>query len=550
MPFEPFIKSTVSTVEHLFAGSYRFQLPWLQRAYAWNELHVGRLIDDVYRASLEPRQRYSLGRIVIAKAGETPECSLIDGHQRSITLTILFALLRDLLPGDPVAERLHGLIEAPGGGLHLTPQPSVAPFCAAYVQQFGRTLVDPEGDIFELTESERNILSNRTHMRSKIEKLMPHAGERARFAAFLLRRCYAFVEIVEDEDEAWSLLSIEEETGLDLHSSELAKLSLVRDMPRGEQEAAGRFYEQAQAIVGADDMSKLLCHIRTLEVRKRTSRPVENDLKARFKLDQSGLAFLERQLLPRAESMVLLNRRAIGTGAAREATAASLTTLFWLDHQFWMPASLHWLDVMGASHDETPRFFARLDRLAYLMKIAGVDPTDQERRFVSLLGDIDRKLPVDAMPQLLIEPDLRSDALAHLRSSTFYSKRMHGLVLRRISWNLAPERDPGPVDGRHVTVEHVLPRKPPKSRRWWTDFKSQQNITRYCNRIGNLTFLSNTDNRQADTLDFAVKREILLAAAPAFVLAEHAARETVWTEDVIDARSADMIAILMAPWDA
>ena len=550
MASTPFITTAVLTLEQLFSGSYKFHLPWVQRAYAWNEQHVGRLVDDVHRASQKEPKRYSLGHIFLAKPGAAPEASLIDGHQRSMTLTMLFALLRDLLSQGALADRLHALIEGGGGiGYHLTPQPSIAPFFQSFVQRPARALAEPDGDIMDLTESERIILANRDHMCGKIERLMPSLAEREAFATFLLERCYVIIEIVEDEKEAWELQSIEQDTALSQHASELYKLSLVMEMPRAEQEVAGRIYEQAQAIVGADDMSKLLGYIRTLKMRRRRSKPVETDLKAHFQLNRTGLAFLEQELLPRAEAFMLLKRRAIGTGEARLAIARALDTLFWIEErQLWMPPALHWLKVKGGDDAETPEFFADLERLTYMLKIGGIDPTDQERHFLRVLNDIDSGNPVPAMPQLAIGPGLLADALDNLRSATFYSKRFHGLVLRRVSWNLAPERDPGPVDGHKVTVEHVLPRKPPRDRRWWQDFKTEAAITAHCNRIGNLAFLSNDDNRRADTLDYVVKRDILRRCGSRLALAEHAAAEEVWTADVILARSEAMIRILLAPW--
>ena len=108
---------------------------------------------------------------------------------------------------------------------------------------------------------------------------------------------------------------------------------------------------------------------------------------------------------------------------------------------------------------------------------------DKERRFLALLGDIDGKEPADRMPQLQIEPVLIDKALANLRSATFYAKRFHAYVLRRISWNLAPELDPGPVDGRFVTVEHILPRKPEKGRGWMDQFGTPEAVSAYCNNI-------------------------------------------------------------------
>ena len=518
---EAFIYSTVLTIEEVYSGRYKLELPWFQRAYAWGEMHVGRLIKDLFEDMAGPRRRYSLGHMTLGKPGTEPACSLVDGHQRSISLTMLSAILRDQLAGTPMGDRLHALIEAPdSSGYRLLPQPGVAEFFAAFVQQRGATLLQPEGDIMDCSPNERNILANRDHMRTMINDLAPTPQALIEFATFLLERCMLIVDEVADQNEAWALMTREEETGLSPHSSELAKVTMLTAMPRNEQGQASLLYEQAQAMLVADNLSNLLSHIRTLKVRKRSSKPVDRELIQHFELQTTGLPFIKDELLPRAEAMASLIARNVGEGAARAETARSLETLSWLDNQLWMPAALHWLATMGADHAETPLFFARLDRLAYIMKIASIDPTDQETRFLQLLESIDKELDVERMQPLAIGKKLLSNALANLRSKTFYAKRFHALVLRRISCNLPAGSDPGPVDGQKVTVEHVLPRKPEAGQQWLKDFTNLAGVADYCNRIGNLAFLTLEINNIVGNQDFVVKRLILAQSATTFVLSQ------------------------------
>jgi hypothetical protein len=448
-----------------------------------------------------------------------------------------------------MSARLHALITDRSGRHRLNLQPSVAEFFAAHVQTKGGTLIAPTGDLMDLSGSERNILHNRDQLRMLLAQHAPATSDRVELARFLLERCYLIVETVEDEEEAWTLLSTEEETGLDFHSSERAKVSLITAMPREEQEDAARLYENAQVLVGADGMWQLLAHIRVLKARRRTSKPVEKELLQRFKLNKTGIAFLSEELLPRAEAMARIARREIGTGSARAATVSALTTLSWLDHQLWVPPALQWLKVMGPDHPEASLFFTRLDRLGYLLKIGGVDPTEQENRFIELLNDIDSRRPVEDMPRLAISPRLLAAALENLRARTFYAKRFHALVLRRISWNVDPSRDQGPVDGNKVTVEHVLPRKPAPDRQWWKDFRRPEDVADYCNRLGNLTFLSHEENLVAANCEYMVKRVVHATASARFVLAEGAAREEVWTPATVERRTEQLIGLLLRPWE-
>ena len=546
---EKFITSTVLKIEEVYSGRYKLELPWFQRAYGWGEMHVGRLVKDLFEASAGPHRRYSIGHMAVAKPGPGAAASLVDGHQRSISLTMLCAILRDLLVATPMADRLHLLIEdADGGGYRLSPQPGVAEFFADFVQKRGATALEVEGDIMDCSPNERNIVANRDHMRAMLTSMATTPEALVEIASFLLERCVLIVDELADEEEAWALITREEERGLSPHSSELAKVTLVTAMPPVEQEAAGRAYERAQSLLNADNLSHLLCHLRTLKVRKRSAKPVDRELIQQFNLQDAGLSFLENELLPKAELMARLIEGQIGSGEALQQISRSLAMLARLDNQLWMAPALFWLEKMGDDHAQTPLFFARLDRLAYLMKIASVDPTDQEHRYIELIEAIERKRGVDRMEPLAIERHLLSAALENLRSKTFYAKRFHSLVLRRISCILAPDRDPGPVDGRRVTVEHVLPRKPDPGQQWLKDFKNAAGVANYCNRIGNLAFLTLEMNNLAANKEFLVKRFILAQSAAAFVLAENASNEAHWTRETIERRGEELIAILFEPW--
>ena len=445
------------------------------------------MIHDLLVAMTSPKRRYSLGHISLARPNGAPIASIIDGHQRSISLTMLFALLRDLIGDGAMPDRLHALIEVPGLGWRLMPQPAIAAFFQSFVQERGSTLVQPPGDIMDRSPSERNILANRDHMCSELRKAGMTEDTLVALATFLLEDCLAIVDEVEDEDEARDILRREEETGLSPHSSELAKATILSAMPSDEQEEASGLFESAQTQLSADDMSNLLAHIRLLKVRRRSSRAVDGELIQRFKLNKTGLPFLKTELLPRAAAMARLNRREIGSGEARAKIIRSLDLLYWIDHQMWVPAALHWLAVRGEDHPETAQFFSQLDRLTYLLKIASVDPTDQEHRYLKGSrrhrrngsdrphgGAGHREAAAQGGSRELAQPDILRQALPF--SGAAPDQRAH-----------APDRDPGPVDGVNVTVEHVLPRRPESDALWRSNFRPEE-VSDYCHRIGNLAF--------------------------------------------------------------
>jgi hypothetical protein len=543
-----FISVAVLTLGELFSDTYHFHLPWFQRAYAWREEHVGRLLADIVQAQVASKPRYSLGDLCIAKVDGRPQTALIDGQQRAITLTILFALLRDLAPEGPQRSALGRLVsesdQSGAARYRIVPQPGVVEFFRRYVQAPGGTLLEPEDAVMSLAESERYILWNRNHLRVMLAQHVPTPEARSELASFLLTLCFVVVKSVADENEAWQMVSTQEETGLAHHSSERAKVSLISAMPRTEQEEAGQLYEECQRLIGADQLLALLGHVSVLKRRKRLAQPVEKDLLQLFAVNRSGLPLLKEELLPRAEKLAEIRSRVLKNCPARVDVSRSLQTLLWLEREFWVTPALHWLGTRGAAHRETALFFRRLDRLAWVARLAGMDPTDEEKRFIRLINEIDEYTSVDQMPALEIPEALRKDMLDRLRSRTFYSKHYNGLVLRRINRNLGS--DPGPVDGENVTIEHVLPLSA-KAEGWKHIFKTEEQVREYAHRLGNLAYLTHPENLEAGNREYRAKRKILRRTS--FLLSKLAARDhNEWTANVIARRTEQLINILLSDW--
>lgn len=72
------------------------KVPLNQRPYAWKELNVRQLMDDVNQAMTENVESYFLGTIVLV-GGEDDRKLIADGQQRIATTSILLARCRDLL---------------------------------------------------------------------------------------------------------------------------------------------------------------------------------------------------------------------------------------------------------------------------------------------------------------------------------------------------------------------------------------------------------------------------------------------------------------------
>jgi hypothetical protein len=542
---QEYISVKVLPLEDLFSDSYRFRLPFFQRAYAWQTQEVGRLLSSVLDAMSAAKPRdYFLGKLMLAKKPADPDTALVDGHQRVMSLTILFAVLRDL-EDDPAEKAwLNGFIR--GADYRLAPQANLADFCLRHVQAPDATGSEPEEDMDELSETERNIIENRNHLRAELSDRDVTRDMRRSLARFLAARCCVIVSSVEDEDEAWRMLRIEEETRVEFNETNRAKASLLSIVPQSDRMECQRIWEECEALLGAADMYALLGHLRTTKLRRRSEKPVEIDIAEGFELNRpgAGKSFLRNAFLPAAERLAAIRRAQNVERPGRSPVDECLDRLSWINPQIWVPAALLWLG-RGESDSRTILFFKRLERLIWMMRIAGQDPSKQQRRLLQLLAEIDRGVRPDDMRELDIGRAIRDAVLANLRSKTFDSKHYDTRVLRRIS--IALGQDPGPVHPERLTIEHILPRGWTQKSGWRTRFPKKKDVQAYAHKLGNLTFLTAAENRAADTLDWSEKRRIY--ARSRLVLSNRLGATVDWTPEAIMSRTEELIRILFDAWE-
>jgi hypothetical protein len=536
------VSVSVVPLKELFSDAFHFRLPYFQRAYAWQTEQVGRLLSDIAGAMRASggKRGYFLGKLMLAKKKAQPETALVDGHQRVMSLTLLFAVLRDLESNPALQEKLNGFIR--GRDVRLSPQETIAPSCERFVQAPGATVVEPDEDFGVLSETERNLIENRNYLRAELTGVEFTPEVRHALVDYLAEQCCVIVSSVEDEDEAWAFLRTEEETRVDFSKSDRAKFNLLSIVPSGERMECQQIWESCESLLGATDMHALLGHLRTLKRRKQSGKPVEVEIAESYKFNVAGAgsSFLKAQLQPAAERLAALRRTAenpFGIGEFAER-------LKWIDVQLWVPAALLWLQHQRAS-DETQLFFKRLERMVWMMKIAGFDPTKQHNRVVQLLGEIDRGGAVTKMQELDVTAEMREKALSNLRSPSFDAKHFSGRVLRRIS--VALGQDPGPIERDRLTIEHVLPRAFNPKSGWRTLYPSPHAVKQHAHRLGNLTFLSPAENQKADTLEWEAKR--LIFASSRFLLSSRLVDSPDWSPARIFGRTEELIGILFKGWD-
>lgn len=541
---DDFISVRVVSLRQLFSGEHVFRLPWFQRAYAWQTNEAGRLLTDLFDVTYEAgsSRRYFLGSLMLARKPGEATTALVDGHQRVMTLTLLFAVLRDLSVNPASRDLLQSFIGGPQ--YRLQPQDNLTRFCEQYVQTPGGSLQSTESESDSLSETERNVIENRDYFKTELSSGEVSDEIREVLIETLADRCFVIVKEVGDEDEAWKMLEIEEQTRRDFNAAQRAKASLLSMIPADEREACRKIWEECEFNLGSQDMHALLGHVRTLKQRKLSQRPIETDLAQAFALNKSGLPFMEGSMAPAAVQLQALRRREVGLIGSRAIIGNCIEKLTWIAPNLWVPAALRWLDRRGANGD-TAAFFTNLERIVWLMRLAGIDPTRQQRQIIRLLGEIDKGTPVEAMRELEVTRVLRTTAYANLVSNTFDNKHYAAKVLRRVSLEMGS--DSGAICPVNVTIEHVLPRGFAVASGWRRHFKTEKAVKNYTHQLGNLTFLTGQHNRLADACDWSNKREIYVQSS--FALTRELVDLDDWTPAAIEDRTERLSRLLFNRWN-
>jgi hypothetical protein len=115
------------TVGELFSGSNVFRMPIFQRPFSWEEETALELFGDVHQAMEKSggpgSGEYFLGPIIIAKNGSpSSPLDVVDGQQRLVTLSAIFAILRDLLSQGPLQDELQDCLRRPQKALRGLPE--------------------------------------------------------------------------------------------------------------------------------------------------------------------------------------------------------------------------------------------------------------------------------------------------------------------------------------------------------------------------------------------------------------------------------------------
>ncbi|MBI5685912.1 MAG: DUF262 domain-containing protein [Verrucomicrobia bacterium] len=214
----------------LFSQNSKFRIPRYQRPYAWTEDQLADFWNDL-NASDSP---YFLGSFIfnLEPKAESGFVEVIDGQQRMLTVTILMAVLRDLVREiDPtLAERIQRqdiAIEDRNGKLSYRIEcgDSTKPFFEKHIQDRDSKILSSAPN----TPEEARIKANYDFLKIKVEEALTRCNTKEEQVGLIERLRKKVSELVviqiqiNSEEDAYEIFETTNARGVDLSIGDLLK---------------------------------------------------------------------------------------------------------------------------------------------------------------------------------------------------------------------------------------------------------------------------------------------------------------------------------------
>ena len=544
----------------LFGPDYDFLIPDYQRPYAWGKDETLQLLDDL-RDSLDrdTDEPYFLGSIVLMKEKALPRAEVIDGQQRLTTLTLLFAVLRDLVDEPTLKAAIHRFIEEPE---ELWNDQAAKPRLRLRERdaKFFRTHVQTPGGIANLitlddnqvaTDSQRALRDNATELHEVIAAWSD--DERKRLFKMIGSRTFMVIVATPDLNSAYRIFSVMNSRGLPLTPPDIFKSKVMGAIENDETRTEyADSWEDLEEELGRTEFGDLFLYLRTIVSMTRGVKgllvefpeQVLNDY-----LPRDGQRFVDEMLEPYALADQKLINQDFSGGGSWENVNAWLKRLAQLDNDDWRPVALWALKTHSDDPVFLDAFLQKLERLAASLLLRRVYTTPRVGRYLDLLKELDRGDGLDAKGFELSEIE-KTETRDQIAGELYLVKKVRKYVLLRLDSILA--NDPGAsYSHKIITVEHVLPQSPRDSSQWVDDF-DQDARSQWTHRLGNLLLLNRTKNSQAQNYDFGVKKSKYFSGSngsAVFALTTQVLGIDQWTPDVVEQRHRDLTKRLFNEWE-
>lgn len=536
----------------IFCDDYAISIPNYQRSYSWGVDRTLQLLEDVNhfagKASLTP---YFLGSIVFIKKPGIPDAQVIDGQQRLITLTILFASLRYLL-GER-GKALSTLIRCEGNPytgtqerMRIRVRERDQDFFDTYIQREDGLQTLPRD--LDLPDSQANVRSNALELLKRLKNDFA-LDECDKLAKYLAQACYMVTVETSDQESAYRIFSVLNTSGLQLSHADILKAETIGALPSSAQDAYTAKWEEMEVRLGLDEFRNVFEHIRMIKRRDKARESVLEEIRKYLEPAKDPGVFIDTFLMPLASAYDTVINWSFEAKKHADDINGYLRWMNKLDNDDWIPPAMSALARWGGSDtDRLVIFLRRLERLAFSSYVRRTNVNERIKRYARVLegieGDEDPRKRESGLGLTAAEKSEVIEAL----SGDVYNQKFRLYLLLRLDDHLAAggARYDYPI----ISVEHVLPQNPESSSEWLDLFDDDQreDLT-HC--LGNLLLLPRRKNAEARNFAFQKKKDKYFSkeGSSPFVLTTQVLKSDRWTPELVQQRRTELIEKCRELWN-
>jgi Protein of unknown function DUF262/Protein of unknown function (DUF1524) len=497
----PGITSQMLTLRGLLRSASVFIVPPYQRAYAWGEDQVSRLLDDTLQACAEDKAYYFLGTSV-RQCDENGAHRVIDGQQRLMTLTLILAYLRDNSGDKATAERLQELI-APKGKT----------FARLLVRRADQTLVrdfvQTSGKLDQLVKHKGSPAQRRLAQAAEavIETLKPLSGEAlVNYAHFLCRKLTFNVIDADSDVSAATLFNVLNQRGLKLPESTLVKSQLLvrASLSAAEADELSERWDQREVELGEETFEallKLTPLILTADPKRKNS--ALSLFYEREFTPQQCADFVREQIWKYLDLYYQFTPAQIELCEAGPEAKRLLKCLLLYREKLWMAPAIDFLATHAVDAPETLEFLHGLERLCFLRAMGVIPDRNLHSRFARVTQARGKPAALQAAGALGLNPSEPGKLIGKLNEAcNEHTRRI--LALRANA--MLPGGEVILENHTEVTVEHIKPRA--DNDYWRKKFPDKDDREDITDLLGNYTLVHPLQNHDADDKPYEFKRKI------------------------------------------
>lgn len=571
------LKAEQAPLDAIFGDDFLFVIPSYQRPFSWEKENFEKLIEDLATSLKESKgtEVYFLGSLVLFnRSGNEQE--VIDGQQRLVSLTILFAVVRDLLQDQSLAQSLQRHIYQEADKLtdkpkiqRVTPWPNLQRNFDDFVFKPGGTKqflssfdpkkMDTESPEYHFYEAIATYTSTLSSMSQE---------DLEAFIKYAIQKVYLVYIMTSSRTRALRLFNTLNTRGVPLSSADIIKasnLEAIRDLR--EQDEYAKKWIDLETDIGREELGDLLAYIRTAKGRDKARRSLEEEYEALFaaKKFAKGRSFIDYLIDVADVYASKIKSPAITVARQDDAHRYKLIVDYMRDYlpfSDWIPPLIAFCEKFRNSDAHLTEFVSKLEKKAFIEWLAGFTETERITSFARVTEVVENSTTeTDVVSSMLIvSPAQATQARGRvldfsntaqlqgiikpvLEDSFFYSLKggkIAKYVLLRLDMEAADLNNFMGYGGA-ITIEHILPRNPQVGSSWTLNFTDVQRAD-WTNSIGNLVLLSGSKNPSAGRLDFQKKKVVYFKnKCSPFTFTSEIQPYTVWTMNELAQRFNDVV---------